>query len=170
MRTPLGWREDEAVMPNRGAPVQSPINRSSNRWQGRRSHAMIPRMLLLALALFAAPPGMAGDWRTEDGSAIVRIGDCGNRVCGRIVRVLNPAAPPNDANNPDRAQRNRPLAGLAVLSGFSRNGAGDLQGTAYDPKSGRSYRAYLAVGADGTLRVTGCIAFLCRSQTWRRVR
>lgn len=126
--------------------------------------------LAFALALAAPPPGMAGDWRTEDGSGIVRIGSCGDAVCGRLMRVLNPAAPPNDANNPNRALRSRPLVGVAVLTGFARNGAGDLQGTAYDPKSGRSYRSYLSLNADGTLRVTGCVTFICRSQTWRRAR
>lgn len=127
-------------------------------------------MLALAVALFAAPPGMAGDWRTEDGSAVVRIGDCGATLCGRITRVLNPGAPPNDANNPNRALRSRPLVGIPVLSGFARNASGDLQGTAYDPKSGRSYRSYLSLNDNGTLRVTGCVTFICRSQTWRRAR
>lgn len=128
-------------------------------------------MIALALLLAAAvPPGLAGDWRTEDGSALVRIGACGATVCGRVLRVLAPNAPPNDANNPDRALRGRPLIGVAVLSGFARNRSGDLQGSAYDPKSGRSYRAYLSLNANGTLRVTGCVLLICRSQTWRRAR
>lgn len=128
-------------------------------------------MILAILALAAASPAaLAGDWRTQDGSAIVRVGPCGGALCGRIVRVLDPRAPANDARNPDAALRARPLAGLAVLSGFARNGAGDLQGTAYDPQSGRSYRAYLDLDADGALRVTGCVTFICRSQSWHRVR
>lgn len=128
-------------------------------------------MIALALLLAAAvPPGLAGDWRTEDGSALVRIGACGNTICGRVVRVLAPNAPPNDAQNPNRALRSRPLVGVAVLSDFARNRSGDLEGSAYDPKSGRSYRSYLSLNADGTLRVTGCVAFICRSQTWRRAR
>lgn len=128
-------------------------------------------MLLAALALSAASPAaLVGDWRTGDGSAVVRVGRCGAALCGRIVRVLDPRAPANDARNPDAALRSRPLAGLAVLSGFARNPSGVLQGTAYDPKSGRSYRAYLDLNADGTLRVTGCVVFICRSQSWRRVR
>ena len=129
-----------------------------------------PVMFVLALALAALPPGLVGDWWTEDGAAIVRVAACGGAICGRIVRVRDPAAPANDAHNPDRALQRRPLIGLAVLSGFARNVSGDLQGTAYDPKSGRSYRAYLSVNDDGTLRVTGCVAFLCRSQSWRRIR
>lgn len=128
-------------------------------------------MIALALALaVAVPPGLAGDWRTEDGSALVRIGACGDAICGRVVRVLAPDAPSNDANNPNRALRSRPLVGVAVLSGFARNRSGDLEGSAYDPKSGRSYRSYLSLNADGTLRVTGCVLLICRSQTWRRAR
>ncbi|MGZ8337354.1 MAG: DUF2147 domain-containing protein [Allosphingosinicella sp.] len=126
-------------------------------------------MLIPALALMLAiPPGMAGDWLTADRSAIVRIGSCGRSLCGRIVRVMARGAPPNDANNPARALRPRPLIGVAVLSGFPQSGVGD--GRAYDPKSGRSYRSRLRLNADGTLRVTGCVSVICRSQTWTRAR
>ena len=124
--------------------------------------------MLLALIglLLTAPPTPAGDWITADGSAIVRIGRCGNGLCGRIVRVLASGAPPNDAHNPDRALRRRSLVGVTVLSGFAPDGGGN--GRAYDPKTGRTYRSSLRLNADGTLRVTGCVTIICRSQTWRR--
>ena len=38
----------------------------------------------------------------------------------------------------------------------------------YDPKSGRSYKARLTSNPDGTLTVTGCLLFICQSQSWRR--
>ena len=122
-------------------------------------------LLFLLVALHASAPTFAGDWITADRSAVVRIGSCGASVCGRIVRVLASGAPSSDVNNPDQALRSRPLAGVAVLSGFTATGSG---GRAYDPKSGRSYRASLRLNADGTLRVTGCVAIICRSQTWTR--
>ena len=123
----------------------------------------------LASLLAAAPvPGLAGDWVTADRSAVVRIGRCGATLCGRIVRILARGAPRNDARNPDRALRARPLVGVAVLTGFAPGGAGD--GRAYDPKSGRTYRARLRLDPGGTLRVTGCVAIICRSQTWTRAR
>jgi uncharacterized protein (DUF2147 family) len=115
--------------------------------------------------LLAASPGLTGDWVTQDRSAVVRIGSCGASYCGRIVRVLLRSAPATDARNPDPALRGRPLAGTMVLSGFSPSGAG---GRAYDPKTGRSYRATLRLNGDGTLRVTGCVLIVCRSQTWTR--
>ena len=125
---------------------------------------------LTALLLAAIPPGIAGNWVTQDRSAIVRVGDCGGTICGRIVQILRRGAPVADIHNPDPAQRRRPLVGIAVLSGFTPQGAGATGGRAYDPESGRSYRSYLSLNDDGTLKVTGCVAFFCRSQTWTRAR
>ena len=121
----------------------------------------------LALLMANAPaPGLSGDWVTADRSAIVRVGRCGATLCGRIVRILAAGAPRNDIRNSDTALRNRPLLGIAVLSGFAPDGTGD--GRAYDPKSGRSYRARLRLDPGGTLRVTGCVMIVCRTQTWTR--
>ena len=63
------------------------------------------------------------------------------------------------------ARSQRPLVGLAVLSGFSASGTG---GRAYNPQNGRSYRATLRLNPNGTLRVTGCVMVICRSQIWTR--
>jgi uncharacterized protein (DUF2147 family) len=79
-----------------------------------------------------------------------------------------PKVPLADVNNPDRSLRSHPLVGLQVLTGFARDGSTWTGGRAYDPKSGRSYKAKLAPGRDGSLTVTGCILFLCRSQSWTR--
>ena len=126
-------------------------------------------MLAVSLALMLAPPpALVGDWVTADRSAIVRIAPCAAGLCGRIARILARGAPRQDVHNPDRALRSRPLVGIAVLSGFGASGDGD--GLAYDPKSGRSYRARLRAAADGTLRVTGCVAIICRTQVWTRPR
>jgi uncharacterized protein (DUF2147 family) len=108
---------------------------------------------------------MTGDWVTNDRTAVVRIAPCGGSLCGRIARVIARGAPTTDVNNSDRARRTRPLAGLTVLSGFTPSGTG---GRAYNPRNGRSYRATLALNGDGSLRVTGCVMMICRSQTWTR--
>lgn len=130
--------------------------------------------LLLAALLAAGSPQAAveGDWLTADRTAIVRIGPCGAHLCGAVARVLarGPNVPRTDVHNPDPGLRSRPLVGLPVLIGFGRNGAEWSGGRAYDAKTGRSYRAKLTPNADGSLTVTGCILFLCKSQRWTRVR
>lgn len=128
--------------------------------------------LAFAVMLLAAAPEISGDWITADGTAIVRIADCGGAVCGRVARVLarGPNVPTTDIHNPVRALRSRPLVGLPVLNGFVSSGGRYVNGRAYDPKTGRSYRASLRVEPNGSLRVTGCVAIICRSQHWRRAR
>lgn len=130
--------------------------------------------LLLALgwsaALRASP--IDGLWLTDDRQGVVRIGPCGPRLCGWIARVLarGPGVPSRDVNNPDPRLRGRALLGLPILSGFTAAGAGFTGGQAYDPQSGRSYTARLSPNADGSLTVTGCVLFICRSKRWTRLR
>jgi uncharacterized protein (DUF2147 family) len=128
---------------------------------------------LLALASAgAAASDVAGDWVTADRSALVRIAPCGSQTCGTVVRVIarGPNVPRNDVNNPDRAKRSRPLVGLRVLTGFAAAKTGWAGGRAYDPKSGRTYKAKLSLNRDGSLAVTGCVLFVCKTQRWTRVR
>ena len=127
--------------------------------------------LALAAPAHAAAP-IAGRWITVEGDSIVTIGPCGGgKLCGRITTFLERPSTPNplDTNNPDPALRRRPIMGLAVLSGFSDAGK-DWRGRIYDPRSGKSYKSILSRKADGTLKVQGCIAFLCQTQVWRPAR
>lgn len=127
--------------------------------------------LIVPLAASAASPSIIGHWVTADRSAIVRIAPCGAKLCGTVVRVLarGPGVPRTDVNNPNKALRSRPLVGLRVLTGFVRTPTGWANGRAYDPKTGRTYRANLGRKEDGSLTVTGCVLFFCKSQRWTRL-
>jgi uncharacterized protein (DUF2147 family) len=130
--------------------------------------------LLGAASALAERPASAieGSWLTDDHKGVVRISACGDKLCGRIAQVLDraPGVPRADVNNPDARLRARPLVGLLTLWGFHRAGAAWQGGRAYDPKSGRSYRSTLALEANGSLKVTGCVLFICQARHWTRVR
>lgn len=133
------------------------------------------RFALLALALIAVP-GVAhaadpitGTWRTADGKAIVRIAPCGTVICGRTIKILATNAPRLDVRNADPGLRRRPLLGLQVLTGFTDSG-GDWRGRVYSPEEGKTYRSVVSRNANGTLKVKGCIAIFCKTQTWTPVR
>lgn len=139
----------------------------------------VARRLAGCLALLAgstgaaeAPAAIDGMWLTDDHKGVVRIAPCGELLCGYIARVLakDPGAPTTDANNPDAHLRARPLVGLRTLWGFRRNGAAWDGGRAYDPQSGKSYRSSLALERDGSLKLTGCVLFICESRHWTRLR
>ncbi|MCU0881171.1 MAG: DUF2147 domain-containing protein [Hyphomonadaceae bacterium] len=120
----------------------------------------------------AATPALALDgtvWLTAARSGVVSIASCGPaRVCGTITRVLTEGqANALDANNPDRALRTRPVRGLRILDGFTRNPNGRWTGgRIYDPETGRTYRSELRLLANGNLEVKGCLGPICQTQIW----
>ncbi|GGE05407.1 hypothetical protein GCM10011515_26150 [Tsuneonella deserti] len=129
--------------------------------------------LTIAVA-FAAPlsaaESVAGSWITATKDGVVRIGDCGATVCGRLARFL--VVPPQgadqrDVHNPDASLRSRKLLGLPILSGFREDGA-VWRGTIYDPKAGKSYRSIIRRLDASRLEVKGCIGPFCQTQVWRR--
>jgi uncharacterized protein (DUF2147 family) len=128
------------------------------------------KYLLLGAALFCTPANAAlpvtGKWLTDQRDATVEIGPCGDKICGRILRILvDTKGPPTDRRNSNPALRTRPLAGLVMLYGFTPNG-NEWLGTIYDPKRGKAFKSKLSRNADGTLKVQGCIGFLCQSFIW----
>jgi uncharacterized protein (DUF2147 family) len=137
---------------------------------------MFKKMILTA-SLFVgsaahAAPNIVGDWITEDRSAVITISRCGSSVCGRIGRALvnKPNFPKTDVHNPKPQLRGRPLIGLQILSGFIATADRWDNGRIYDPESGKTYRSRLKLNPDGSLKVSGCIAFICQSQRWTRAR
>jgi uncharacterized protein (DUF2147 family) len=140
----------------------------------------IPAGLVLGATLAAATASAAGPvervWLTQAKDARVRIAPCapaGDRLCGTIISLQTPldedGRPKLDEHNPDAAQRNRPVLGLTVIRDFRPAGPGRWDhGKIYDPKTGRTYASKMRLDADGTLKVDGCVAMFCQTQTWRR--
>ena len=100
----------------------------------RNSGEMIPMIAAwIAAAILLTCSGLAhanfadaaaalveGRWLTDDRKAIVTISRCGERVCGKISKVLDtaPGVPRTDVNNPAAGLRSRPITGMPVLTGF----------------------------------------------------
>lgn len=122
----------------------------------------------------ASPPAQAtpilGDWTTEGGDSVVRIASCDDALCGTIVSIA-PAvggATARDEENPNPTLRSRPLVGLQILWNLRARQTDWRGGRIYNPDDGATYEASLRLGPDGMLRVSGCIAIVCRTQTWTR--
>ncbi|MEQ1509214.1 MAG: DUF2147 domain-containing protein [Sphingopyxis sp.] len=114
---------------------------------------------------------IGGRWRTDDNNAIVTIAPCTVRsatMCGSITQLLNPTlARARDGNNPNAALRTRPILGLQMFSGLTRDGA-TWTGPGYSPQDGRNFNATVTPHGN-QLRVRGCVAIFCRTVEWARV-
>lgn len=135
--------------------------------------ASIPLLPLLALSLAApasaaAPAPITGRWTTDDGKALIEIARCGTALCGKIQRVLvaEPAGGARDVKNPDKAKRDRRLAGTSVLWNLSA-ADGAWKGQGYSPEEGRNFNATVTA-AGSKLKVRGCVALFCRTVTWTK--
>jgi uncharacterized protein (DUF2147 family) len=128
--------------------------------------------MILSASAAQARPLEGTTWRTQSGAGTIRIEACGQRTCGRILPATpRPGQSEFDVRNPNVALRTRPLIGLNILSGFTRQPDDSYKGgTIYNPEDGRTYRSEFRLKPDGRLEVKGCVGPFCQSQIWTAVR
>ena len=140
--------------------------------------------LMAALCLWALPASaddsaqqlddIRGPWMTHEGGEIEfhPCSDNADKLCGTITALRPEDAPlnPKDVNNPDESLRDRPLLGLTMFEGLEADSDGKWSGgTLYDSKGGRTVKSKIRLNKDGTLKISGCVSFFCRSFDWTRV-
>lgn len=135
--------------------------------------------ILSALAAFGSQAADAADPRGVwmiDHKAAVRIFDCGDSLCGRIVWLDEPrdqaGEPKRDRRNPDVSLRDRMLCGLDVLSGLRNAGPDAWQGGSfYNPQDGHRYGATMQMKSDEMIvaRFFVGVPMLGQSRTLRRL-
>lgn len=135
-------------------------------------------------ALMAAPAGAAaphrdpsGTWLTQDGKARIRVEKCGpqeKNLCGYAVWLKVPnndeGKPRIDFRNPDPKKRARASLGHQLILGLKLNEDARYEGKIYNAEDGKFYDVTIWSEEPEELTVKGClIAFLCQSQTWKKV-
>ena len=130
-------------------------------------------LVLPAGPLYANGSDVFGTWLTGDGDGWVTITPDGAGLSGVIAGSPNddPERSKVDDKNPDPELRSRALLGLELFSGFEFDGDDRwINGTIYDPNSGKTYRCIITIRDRDTLRVRGYvgISLLGRTETWTR--
>jgi uncharacterized protein (DUF2147 family) len=117
-------------------------------------------------AAMAAEP--TGDWRVEDGSAVIRIDNCGGALWGVVAWEKEPG---RDNRNPNPTLRGRPTLGSPVLLNMRASSQARWDGQIYNAQNGQTYKAHVRMVGDNTLRVEGCVmgGVFCGGQRWTRV-
>ena len=141
------------------------------------------KTLLLALPLCLAAlsaqasDSPAGRWKTIDDKtgkvkSIVEITQAANgSLSGKVLEVLQSDKGPNPVcDGCEGANKNKPVKGMTILWNLKSDGASKWAGgQILDPASGKVYKSKLELQPGGNkLDVAGCIAFICRTQTWVR--
>lgn len=140
-------------------------------------------LLLTAASAFAATDTPVGTWKTIDdetnqAKSIVEITENNGELQAHIVKLLN-RSPQDIARDGETAlckqcdgeRKDKPIEGMNIMWGVTRDDDVWDGGKILDPKSGKVYKVKLTLKDGGQkLDVHGYIGFslLGRSQTWTR--
>jgi uncharacterized protein (DUF2147 family) len=128
----------------------------------------------------ADPMSPVGIWTTVDDStgkpkSLVRISERNGVLSGTIIKLINPkdGNPSPLCDKCSGAQKDKPIVGMTIMRGLTRDDEEWSGGTILDPESGNTYKVYLEVLEGGRkLKVRGYvgISILGRTQYWLRAR
>jgi uncharacterized protein (DUF2147 family) len=125
-------------------------------------------LLSLLPAGTALAQSPAGEWLVKDGTARIRIAQCGNALWGVISWTKGPAG--KDENNPDPAKRGRSILGVPILINM-KPAASQWDGEVYNAEDGSIYKSHIRVVSPDVLQIEGCVlgGLICGGENWTRV-
>ena len=132
-------------------------------------------LLAVSLMASAADPAV-GRWKTIDdetgkAKSIVEITQNANGTfSGHIVELLNPSKPNPACDKCKDDRKGKPITGMEIIRGMKKDGGNAYAGgTILKPDEGKVYKSKMELIKGGQeLEVSGCIAFICKSQVWLR--
>ena len=136
---------------------------------------LLPAALLVAGAASAADPAV-GRWKTIDGDSgkpksYVEITQAANgTLSGRIVELIDPSKPNPTCDKCKDDRKGKPITGMEIIRGMKAESGGNYAGgTILKPDEGKVYKSKMTLVEGGRkLEVSGCVAFICKSQVWER--
>ena len=139
------------------------------------SGAVIAAMMTAGIGGGAHAADPYGIWLNEPKDAHVKLYSCNkDELCGEIVWLKRPngrdGKPRRDVKNEDESLRKRPLLGIRMLWGMEDQGGGEWEdGEIYNARDGGIYDGEVEVIDANTIEVSGCVWFVCKTETWTRV-
>lgn len=134
--------------------------------------------LFVAVAgIFSAQAQVTGKWKTIDdetgeAKSIVEIYEQNGKIYGKVVEILNPAKKKAKCVNCKGSDKDKPIEGLVIIKGLTKDGDEYTDGDILDPNKGKVYSCTITLDGKDKLNVRGYmgISLLGRSQTWTRVK
>ncbi|HLV61963.1 DUF2147 domain-containing protein [Galbibacter sp.] len=136
-------------------------------------------LLYFILVLFIGgvqAQSVTGLWKTIDDDtgaekSIVEIYKQDGRIYGKVKEILNKDRTDVVCDRCEGERRGQPVQGMVIIEDMEKDGDKYSGGTILDPENGKQYKCKLWVDEDNPniLNVRGYIAFLYRTQYWKRV-
>jgi len=136
---------------------------------------------LFAFVLFFnvtfAQHSVIGKWKTIDDEtgkpiSVVEIYESKGKIYGKVIEIFNPKDRKRVCENCSGDDHNKPILGLIVIKGLTKEGNEYTNGKILDPKHGKLYKCYITLENNNKLKVRGYIgiSLIGRTQHWERVK
>ncbi len=132
---------------------------------------------LTSSLLLAQNHSILGKWKTIDdetgkATSVIEIFEKHNKFYGRIVELLNSKAKNPKCEKCEGEDKNKPVLGLIVIKGLTKDKGGYSNGKILDPKHGKVYKCSMSLESKDQLKVRGFIGInlFGRTQFWERVK
>lgn len=127
--------------------------------------------------LTANAQSVVGKWKTFDdetkeAKSIVEITERDGKIYGKVIEILNPAKKNIKCQNCSGADKDKPVLGLEILKGLSKDGKEYSDGKILDPSNGKLYKCTVSLDGNDKLKVRGYVGISAfgRTQVWTRVK
>ena len=134
-------------------------------------------ILVCANVLQAQHSSILGKWKTIDDHtgkplSIIEIFEKHNKIYGKVIEIYNPKNKPTKCIKCEGEDKNKPILGLIVIKGLTKEGNEYTNGKILDPKHGKLYKCSISFESKDKLKVRGYlgIELIGRTQYWDRVK
>ncbi len=117
---------------------------------------------------------VTGKWYTVDDNnnkkSIVEIYQKDNKIFGTIIELVNEEDKGKLCDKCEGKDYNKPIEGLNILSGLSKDSDEWNGGKILDPENGKVYKCYITLESKDKLKLRGYIGFslIGRTEYWYR--
>lgn len=134
-------------------------------------------ILFFGMFFYAQSQTVIGKWKTIDdetgeAKSIVEIFEKSGKIYGKVFEILDMEHKKSVCSKCSGEDKNKPILGLTVIKGLSRQGNEYTNGKIMDPKNGKLYQCFLLLEGKDRLKVRGYIgiSLFGRTQYWHRVK
>ena len=138
--------------------------------------ALFTAICFFAATSFFGQQTIFGKWKTIDDEtgkpkSIVEIYEKSGKVYAKIIHIIEAENRNRVCENCEGDDKNKPILGMVIIRGLTKDGSEYNGGKILDPKNGKSYKCNISLETKDKLKIRGYIGFslIGRSQYWIRV-
>ena len=142
-----------------------------------KNNILIIAALFFTTVFYAQNQTVIGKWKTIDdetgkAKSIVEIYEKSGKIYGKVAEILDLEHKNNVCANCTGSDKNKPILGMVIIKGLTKEADEYTNGKILDPKNGKTYKCFITLESKDKLKVRGFvgISLFGRTQYWYRVK